>query len=107
MKQRNWEAVILACCFIAPMGLAYADNLDQVHPMNIVRDSAITSLVRANLAAEHSVKLKDVKVETDDKGVVWLSGEADSQTSINLAEAIARNTSGVVAVRNQIIVKSN
>ena len=107
MEQRFWTIGLIVASLLPSLAMAYADNVDQIHPMNIVKDSTITSLVRTNLEAEHSASLKDVKVETDDNGVVWLSGDADSQTSINQAEAIARKTIGVAAVKNQIIVKSN
>ncbi|PRC94322.1 BON domain-containing protein [Solimicrobium silvestre] len=107
MKLKFGTTYLLVGCLLAPMAGAYADNVDNDHPMNLVKDSAITAAIKTKLAAEHLPSLKDIKVDTDDKGVVWLSGSTDTQTSINKAGSIARNTDGVIAVKNQIIVKSN
>jgi len=106
MKLKFGAACALVGCLLTPMIGAYADDIDTDHPMHLVADSAITSLIKAKLAAQHLSSLRDIKVDTDDKGVVYLSGSADNQTDINRAEAIARSTDGVRAVKNQITVKS-
>jgi hyperosmotically inducible protein len=45
-----------------------------------------------------------IKVDTDNKGVVTLSGKAKSQAEADKAVSIARNTEGVVDVRSDIQV---
>jgi osmotically-inducible protein OsmY len=45
-----------------------------------------------------------VKVETDDKGVVTLSGTAKSKAEADQAVKLARNTKGVTSVKNDISV---
>ena len=107
MKLKSGATFVLISCLLIPMSTVFADEVDKDHPMNLVADSAITALIKTRLAAENLPSLKDIKVETDDKGVVWLSGNADNQTAINRAESIARSTEGVRAVKNQISVKSN
>jgi hyperosmotically inducible periplasmic protein len=46
-------------------------------------------------------------VETDDGGVVTLSGTAKTQTEADKAVAIAKATKGVTSVRNDIVVSPN
>jgi osmotically-inducible protein OsmY len=89
-----------------PMAMAKAD-LDLVHdqPLNFVNDSPITAAVKAKLNAAQLPSLATIKIGIDDKNVVWLSGTADTQAEVNLAESIARSTVGVVAVNNNIRVK--
>lgn len=71
-----------------------------------VKDSAITTKVKAKLAAEHLASLARIKVDTDAGGVVWLSGSAASQDEIDKAVSIAKNTEGVVSVKNNLKVAS-
>jgi osmotically-inducible protein OsmY len=48
--------------------------------------------------------LTNIKVDTDDQGVVWLSGKAPSKDASDLAAMIAKDTDGVTAVHNGIVV---
>jgi len=107
MKLKFGAICVLAGSLLSPMVVAYADDVDQAHPMHFVKDSAITTLIKTKLAAEHMASLTNIKVDTDDQGVVWLSGNATTQAQIDKAEAIARGTDGVRAVKNQIVVKTN
>jgi hyperosmotically inducible periplasmic protein len=70
-----------------------------------VKDSAITTKVKAKLAAKHMSTLTDIKVDTDKDGVVWLSGQAPTKDAKDLAEMITKNTDGVSAVHNDIVVR--
>jgi osmotically-inducible protein OsmY len=49
--------------------------------------------------------LTDVKVDTDNQGVVWLSGRAPTKDASDLAEMLAKTTDGVVSVHNRIAVE--
>ncbi len=71
---------------------------------HFVKDSAITAKVKTKLAAKHLSTLTRIKVDTDENGVVWLSGRAPSQDASDLAAMIAKNTEGVNAVHNSIAV---
>ena len=106
MKLKFGATCALLGCLLAPMMAAHADDIDRDHPVHFVTDSAITTLIKTKLAAEHLSSLRDIKVDTDDHGVVWLSGSADNQAAIDKADAIARSTDGVRAVKNQIAIKS-
>jgi len=94
-------AVSAAC-----IPLALADNTgmaDKSH--HYVKDSVITTKVKAKLAAKHLTTLTRIKVDTDKEGVVWLSGSAPTQDASDLAESIAKDTDGVTSVHNGIAVQ--
>jgi hyperosmotically inducible protein len=70
-----------------------------------VDDSVITAKVKTKLAAKHMATLTDIKIDTDNQGVVWLSGKAPTKDASDLAEMIAKDTDGVTAVHNKIVVR--
>jgi hyperosmotically inducible protein len=77
------------------------------HALAYVKDSAITTKVKTRLAAEQLTSLARIHVDTDTNGVVWLSGSAKTQESIDEAIAIARHTDGVKAVHNDITINND
>lgn len=106
MKLKLTAACLLAACLAAPMMAAHATpNRYQSPSIVLVSDSGITAKVKARLAAQHPSSLVRIRVETDDRGVVWLSGYASSQTEIDTAIAIARDTDGVTGVHNDIQIR--
>ena len=68
-------------------------------------DGAIVSQVKASLLAEKGVPSNDVNVEVY-RGVVLLSGFVKTQAEKDAAGKVAKNTSGVASVRNEIAVHS-
>lgn len=106
MNRHSIFALAFAAASLLPLSAAYADDVDASHPGNFVKDSAITVAVKTKLAAEHLKSLKNIKVDTDDKGIVWLSGYASTDYDVKKAESIARDTSGVRAVKNDIVVRT-
>ncbi|MBC7597670.1 MAG: BON domain-containing protein [Polaromonas sp.] len=71
---------------------------------SFVDDSAITTAVKAKYAVDKSVAMTSIGVETLN-GTVQLSGFAKSAAEKAQAEAIARDTKNVRAVRNDIVVR--
>ncbi len=69
-----------------------------------VDDAAITTKVKAEFVRDPQVSALGIKVETF-KGVVQLSGFANSQQEKSRAEQIARNVPGVQGVTNNISIK--
>ena len=69
-----------------------------------VDDATITTRVKVALADDPAVKARQVNVETY-RGVVQLSGFADSETEIRRAVELARKVPGVQSVKNDIRVK--
>lgn len=69
-----------------------------------VKDSVITTKVKAQLAAKHMSTLTNITVDTDANGTVWLSGKAPTKDARDLAEMITKNTEGVTSVHNKIVI---
>jgi hyperosmotically inducible protein len=69
-----------------------------------VRDSVITTKVKARLAAEHITSIARIHVDTDANGIVYLSGTAPSQDAIDTAIRLARDTEHVRDVRSDVTV---
>jgi hyperosmotically inducible protein len=79
--------------------VAWADNGSH-HP---VKDSYITTKVKAELAADHDTKARDIHVATVN-GIVTLRGVASSSAEKDRAERDAMRIKGVRAVHNEIKV---
>ena len=100
-------------CFVigallAPVAAHAEDrDSDRTHPMTYVKDSVITTKVKAKLAEEKMSSLVNVKVDTDSKGAVVLSGKVRTQEEASKAVAIARETEGVTSVKSNIQVKKD
>jgi osmotically-inducible protein OsmY len=67
-------------------------------------DTMITAKVKADMAADKTVKAMDVHVETQ-KGVVMLSGFVPSKAEADRAVALAKGVQGVTDVKSSIQVK--
>lgn len=96
-------AAALVSTLGATSGCAVARNQETVGAY--VDDAALTTRVKAKFAADPTVSAMSISVETL-KGTVQLSGFAKNSEERSVAEKLARATSGVVAVRNDIAVKS-
>lgn len=70
-----------------------------------VKDSAITTQIKTKLAADHLTSLGRIHVDTDENGVVWLTGTARSQEAIAKAGSLARDTEHVKSVHNDLTVR--
>lgn len=100
-------------CFIigvllAPVA-AHAEDADsdRKHPKAFVKDSVITTKIKTKLAAEKIKSLVHIKVDTDSKGEVVLSGKVRTQEEADKAVSIARATEGVVSVESKLRIKKD
>lgn len=66
-------------------------------------DMAISTAVKGKLADDEMVKASNIDVDTDN-GVVHLKGNLPSEAAKSRAEQLARQTDGVKAVVNEIVV---
>lgn len=108
MKTTLATTCLVAAMLMAPVVSQAADSdADRSQPVTFVKDSTITTKVKAKLAANHPASFVHVKVDTDKDGVVWLSGVARTQAEADRATSIARNTDGVRAVKNNIEIKAD
>jgi len=94
-----------AAAFAAVALAAPPIESDTSHPGAYVKDSVITTKIKTKLAEKHLSTLTDVQVDTDNAGVVWLSGKAPSKDASDLAGMVAKDTDGVTRVHNQIVVQ--
>lgn len=98
------KKTLLASSILIGMSLvsvtAYSDD-----SATIVRDSVITTKVKAKLANEKPGTLANIHVDTDANGVVLLSGTAHSAADVAKATEIAKGTEGVKSVTNTVVVK--
>jgi osmotically-inducible protein OsmY len=69
-----------------------------------VDDAAITAQIKGRFIDNQQVDASSISVETLN-GTVMLSGFAKNATERTTAEGIARNVSGVKAVKNEIAVR--
>jgi hyperosmotically inducible periplasmic protein len=102
------KIIILSACLAVGSACAmsaFADTSDTAAVGTYVKDSAITTKVKAKLAAKHMSTLAKISVDTDKNGVVWLSGTAPTKDAKDLAGMITKDTDGVTAVHNNIVVE--
>jgi len=106
MKKLILTGLIAAGAFYLPTAMADDSKMDsdRAHPGAYVKDSVITAKVKSKLAAKHMSTLTNIKVDTDDQGVVWLSGKAPTKDASDLAAMIAKDTDGVTSVHNTIVI---
>jgi hyperosmotically inducible periplasmic protein len=87
--------------------VGHDSDTDRSHPAAFVKDSAITTKIKASLAADHITSMGRIHVDTDKDGVVWLSGSARTQEAADKAVSIARETEHVKSVHSDIKVKKD
>jgi hyperosmotically inducible protein len=109
MHKKIAVTCLIATALMLPvLGHATDDkDSDRSHPKAFVKDSVITTKIKAKLAAEHPGSMARVHVDTDDHGVVWLSGHVRSEEQRERAVAIARDTDGVTEVKNHLRIKKD
>lgn len=96
---------LLGTLLVPIAGYSADSDLDRSHPKAFVKDSIITTKIKAKLAKEEMGSLVHIKVDTDSNGIVWLSGTAKTQEQIDKAVSIANDTEGVTSVNNDIKIK--
>ena len=106
MKLKLATSCIVIGALLAPYVAHSADSdSDRTHPGAFVKDSAITTKIKAKLAGEKISTLAHIKVDTDSRGAVALSGNVRSKEEADKAIAIARETEGVRSVASNLQVR--
>ena len=95
-------AAMSAAALLSATGCAVVRDQEPVGAY--VDDATLTARVKAKFAKDETVSAMSISVETL-KGVVQLSGFAKSADERANAERLARDTTGVVQVRNDIVVR--
>src|SRR5450432_1403063 len=106
MKHLILAGVLAASVVCVPMALADEPTESTASvDHHYVKDSVITTKVKSKLAEKHMTSLTRIKVDTDENGVVWLSGRAPNQDAVDMAGMIAKDTNGVASVHNDVVVQ--
>jgi hyperosmotically inducible protein len=109
MKKSPTIIAVLACSLaaIAPLAAMATPTTDEssTEATLVIKDSSITSSIKAELAADPYKGLKHIDVDTDDHGVVTLKGKVPSQGAADRAISIARATDGVREVKSALKIK--
>ena len=82
-----------------------SDAAGQQTAGEVVDDSVVTAKVKAKLVDDPVTKAYQINVETF-KGTVQLSGFVDTAEQKTRAEQLAASVSGVMAVKNNITLKT-
>ncbi len=106
MKIGLITALVATAAMLGPV-VAAAEDIDADHSdtHTYVKDSVITTKVKAKLASDHITSLARIHVDTDANGVVYLSGSAQSQDAVDAAVQLARDTEHVRGVHSDIKVR--
>ena len=110
MKYKLATACFVISAALVPV-VSYAEDTnkdqDRANPATFVKDSAITTKIKTKLAAENLKSLKNISVDTDQNGIVWMSGTVTSQSEADQALSIAKNTEGVKSVKSSLKVQKS
>ena len=101
----NAKSIITAALLGSAIAFGGCTHLTDKPASAVVSDAEITTKVKAKFVEDPVVKAMNIKVDTY-QGVVQLSGFADSQAEADKAAQIARGTSGVKSVKNDIRLAS-
>jgi osmotically-inducible protein OsmY len=106
MNKLNISAFLLTSALLLGFPtLSYADSSTTKESAGqFLDDTTITTKIKAALLSEPSMSTFEVNVETF-KGTVQLSGFVTSKAAKDRADEIAKSTSGVKDVINNIILK--
>ncbi len=86
------------------VGSACSATRTQQSAGEVIDDSTLTAKVKAGLIGDPITKAGQINVETY-RGVVQLTGFANSSEQASLAEAAAKKVEGVRSVKNDVRIK--
>lgn len=101
--KNHYTAICLSLLLLTGAGCSMVQHPDQTAG-SYIDDVSISNSIRAKYVTNNMVNGYAIKVETL-RGVVQLSGFADSVGEKNTAERLANEVNGVRQVHNDIIVK--
>ncbi len=108
MKNRKFIAsLVLISIFSASTVVFAEDEKSDANVGEFLKDSAITTQIKAKILATSDIDSLRIKVDTDNNGIVVLSGavktEAEKETVHNIAHAV----DGVKKVINKVEIIPN
>jgi hyperosmotically inducible protein len=103
MRNHRTPTLLLATLLTVAAALSLGACSSTQSPGEQVDDAAITAAVKTKLAADPEINPFNIDVDTTD-GVVTLRGTVEDPEAKTEAAKLARGTSGVRSVRNEITV---
>lgn len=104
MKMNTLALTAILGLAASPMLATAADNPSTMEQAgDYVSDAALTTKVKAALAAHGELSALAISVETD-QGIVTLSGDVESDANAALAEEVVSGLDGVKDVHNALEV---
>jgi osmotically-inducible protein OsmY len=105
VKRKHLLAAVLFTALIGPVELSAAEpGASSAESAHYPSDSAIASAVRTRLTTNQAVSVANLKVGTEQGGIVWLSGVTQTQEAADRAVEMVRNIEGVSWVKSTIVV---
>ena len=101
--KNHYTALFISLTLLTSAGCSMIQHPDQTAG-SYIDDVSISNSIRAKYLANNMVNGYAIKVETL-RGVVQLSGFADSMSEKITAERLANEVNGVRQIHNDIIVK--
>ncbi|HEY4373411.1 MAG TPA: BON domain-containing protein [Burkholderiales bacterium] len=105
MKLTHIATAIMVGALAVPVAAQAAGEMDKAK--SAVKDSWITTKIKAEFVKDKTVKATKIKVETESAGVVTLGGTAKTQAEVDRAVSIAKNVKGVTDVTNNIQISNS
>jgi hyperosmotically inducible periplasmic protein len=106
MNRNFWLLRVPVVCFVLVLALALGACSSTKSAGTQVDDAAITTKVKAKLAADGDINPFNIDVDTNE-GVVTLQGRVAKEEARTKAEQLARETEGVRRVINLVKVGDN
>jgi len=103
MNNQLTASVLVAGLLLLPV-TGYTADAEKSTATEYVKDSVITTKIKAELAAEKMSSLVKINVDTDKNGVVVLTGSAANRSAVDRAVLIVKGVNGVTSVKNEIKV---
>lgn len=108
MNTRLAASLFVAGALLLPIAGHTVDaDSNRTSPKAYAKDAVITAKIKAELAEEKLSSLVKIRVDTDNKGRVSLSGTAATQEAADKAVLIAHHVKGVTFVKSTIQVKAD
>lgn len=89
------------CATTTPQPTTYAGNKQERSATQEASDMALSARIKTAFAADDLVRARDIKVDVY-RAVVTLNGTVHSKAERDKAISIARNTSGVLEVKDNL-----
>lgn len=103
-KSKLVLSLVLVSAFLIA-GPAFAEDKDSEYSVGeFVKDSAITTQIKAKVLAAKEIDSLHIKVDTDNSGIVVLTGAVKSAAEKERVHDIAHSVDGVRKVINKLTI---